>query len=223
MWMLGGVALFVLVMWPLRPFMIASAPVLLAITTGSKAAIGAVAAFAAVGRYPLWAALVAGVIGMAKFDWLFWWAGRQWGEGALDVFAKGERSKRLVLRAKHTNPWLLRCLIVCGRLPGVPGGVFYAAAGWAGMSLAAFLALDVLGVLIVVGAVAFAGYALGEEAIDLIVLIDNYAIWVTLAIVMAMAFLPVVRKRRREAREATRNADREAARDADREADAETS
>lgn len=200
LWTLGGIALFYLAMWPLRPFMIQSAPVALALVNGSKAAIGTVAAFAEAGRYPVWLALVAGVVGMAKFDWLFWWAGRRWGEAAVEMFAQTDRARRTVRRARDRHPWVLRLLVVCGRVPGVPGGVFYSAAGWSGMSLAAFLTLDLLGVLLVAGAIVLLGYSLGEQVVDLVVLVDTYAVWVSVAIVVGLACLPTLRRRWRARR-----------------------
>ncbi|MDE3723115.1 DedA family protein [Nocardiopsis sp. N85] len=197
MWAIGGAMLFMLVLWPLRPFMIASAPVLLSLATGSKAAIGAVAAFAEAGRYPIWLAVVAGVVGMAKLDWLFWWTGRQWGSGFVGFFSTGERAERLALRLRSANRWILGLLVVFARIPGVPSALVYGTAGWAGMGLGTFLALDLLGALLITGLVVAAGYALGERAIDLIVTIDEYALWVSIAIVIGMVLLPSLRSRSR--------------------------
>lgn len=58
---------------PLRPFLIAAHPVLLELLDGGIAAIGAAAAFARIDELPLWLVVLAGVAGMAKFDWLTWW------------------------------------------------------------------------------------------------------------------------------------------------------
>ena len=70
----------------LTPFLIATHPVLLEFANGSLAAVGAAAAFARVGEIPLWLVIVAGAVGMAKFDWMTWWAGRRWGRGMLAFF-----------------------------------------------------------------------------------------------------------------------------------------
>ncbi len=65
---------------PLKPFLLASHPVLLAFLTGDRTATGAAAAFARIGEAPLWL-VVAGAVGMVKLDRLTWWTGRQWGSG----------------------------------------------------------------------------------------------------------------------------------------------
>ncbi|MDA2811131.1 VTT domain-containing protein [Nocardiopsis sp. RSe5-2] len=184
-----GIVLLMLALWPLRPFLIAQAPVALAFVTGSKAATGAVAAFASVGRYPLWLALVAGTVGMAKFDWLFWWTGRQWGQGIVNMFAQGDRAKRFAAQAHGFNPWILRGAVLLAVLPGVPSALVYALAGWTGMRLGTFLVFNVLGSLGMASVVVAAGYSSGEAGVELITAIDSYALWISLAIIFAMAYL----------------------------------
>lgn len=184
-----GIVLLMLALWPARPFLIAQAPVALAFVTGSKAATGAVAAFASVGRYPLWLALLAGTVGMAKFDWLFWWTGRQWGQGIVNMFAQGERAKRFAAKAHGFNPWILRGAVLLAVLPGVPSALVYALAGWTGMRLGTFLLFNVLGALSMATVVVAAGYTAGEAGVELITTIDNYALWISLAIIFAMAYL----------------------------------
>lgn len=184
-----GITLLLLLLWPLRPFLIASAPVALAFVTGSKAATGAVAAFAAVGRYPLWLALLAGTVGMAKFDWLFWWTGRQWGQGIVNMFAQGDRAKGFAAKAHDFNPWILRAAVLLAVLPGVPTALVFAMAGWTGMRLGTFLLFNLLGTASMAGVVVAAGYAAGEQGVELITTIDSYALWISLAIIVAMAYL----------------------------------
>src|SRR5215207_527634 len=83
-----------LVLRPLKPFLLASHPVLLEFLTGDLTAIGAAAAFARIGEAPLWLVVLAGVVGMMKLDWLTWWAGRQWGRGIIRMFTTSERAQR---------------------------------------------------------------------------------------------------------------------------------
>ncbi|OKJ22439.1 hypothetical protein AMK21_05060 [Streptomyces sp. CB00316] len=66
-------------MWPLRPWLIGSHPVLLEVLTGTQTAMTVAGAAARVGETPLLIAFTAGVFGMMKFAWVFWWAGRLWG------------------------------------------------------------------------------------------------------------------------------------------------
>lgn len=184
-----GIMLLMLALWPARPFLIAQAPVALAFVTGSKAATGAVAAFASVGEYPLWLALVAGTVGMAKFDWLFWWTGRQWGQGIVNMFAQGDRAKAFAAKAHEFNPWILKGAVLLAVLPGVPSALVYALAGWTGMRLGTFLVFDVLGSMSMSAVVVAAGYTAGEAGVELITTIDGYALWISLGIIFVMAYL----------------------------------
>jgi hypothetical protein len=81
-----------------------------------------------------------------QFDWLAWWAGRQWGAGIIRIFTASERAQRYAARATEWNPWVVRLAVVIAVLPGIPTAVVYAAAGWARMRPATFLLLDLVGV-----------------------------------------------------------------------------
>jgi membrane protein DedA with SNARE-associated domain len=120
---------------PFKPFLIADHPVLLGFLSGDLVAIGAGAAFARIGEAPLWQVIVAGAVGMVKFDWLAWWAGRQWGPDIIRIFTTSERAQRYAARATEQNPWIVRLAVVIAVLPGIPTAVVYAAAGWARMRL----------------------------------------------------------------------------------------
>lgn len=191
---IAGVVAFGLVLRPLRPFLIASHPVLLEFLDGGLATIGAAAAFARIGEVPLWLVLVAGVAGLVKLDWLTWWAGRQWGPGILRFFTTGEQASRFAERARHLRPWMLGLLVVAASLPGIPTPVVFALAGWTRMRLVTFLALDALGALLMTGLVAGVGYALGQSAVDVVLMVDRYAGLVSLTILAGVALLPVVKK-----------------------------
>jgi hypothetical protein len=124
-----GVVALGLVLRPLKPFLIASHPVILEFLTGDLTAIGAAAAFARIGEAPLWLVVVAGAAGMVKLDWLTWWTGRQWGGGIIKLFTTSERAQRFAGRATELDPKILRAAVVLAVLPGVPSAVVYAMAG----------------------------------------------------------------------------------------------
>src|ERR687893_793290 len=159
-----GVVALGLLLRPLKPFLLAEHPAALAFLTGDLTAIGAAAAFARVGELPLWLVVVAGAAGMVKFDWLTWWAGRQWGGGIIRMFTTSERTQRFAAGAGELNPWILRAAVVLAVLPGVPTAVVYVMAGWAGVRLATFLLLDLPRALLITGLVAGLGYGLGQRA-----------------------------------------------------------
>lgn len=196
-----AVVAFGLLLRPFKPFLLASEPVLLALFTGDLTAIGAAAAFARIGEAPLWLVVVAGAAGMVKFDWLTWWAGRQWGEGIIRMFTTSERVTRLAGRAAELNSWVLRGAVVLAVMPGVPTAVVYAVAGWAGMRLLPFLVLDLVGALLMTGLIAGLGYELGQRAVDVVLVVDRYASVVSLSMIAVAVTIPLVKRRIRTARE----------------------
>jgi membrane protein DedA with SNARE-associated domain len=191
---IGGVILFGFAVRTARPFLIASHPVLLEFLNGGAAEIGAAAAYARVGGLPLWLVVVAGTIGMMKLDWLTWWAGRRWGPGIVGYFTTRERAERLTDRARQLPPWMLRLAVIAAALPGVPSGLITTLAGWTGMRLPAFLALDALGALLATSLVTALGYLLGQRAIDVVLLVERYAGWVTLGILVVTLGWPFLRR-----------------------------
>ena len=115
-----GVVAFGLAIRPLKPFLLASHPELLGLLTGDLIPIGAGAAFARVGDASLWLVVVTGAVGMVKFDWLMWWAGRRWGVGILRMFTTPERAQRAADRATALDPRILRLIVAVSFLPGIP-------------------------------------------------------------------------------------------------------
>ncbi|WP_435110987.1 VTT domain-containing protein, partial [Nocardiopsis synnemataformans] len=195
-----GVPLFFMALTPLKPFLIANHPVLLEFVTGSNAAIGAAAAFARIGEIPLWLVVVAGVVGKVKIDWLFWWVGRRWGRGLVNLIAPGDRAQRFADRAQDMSPWIMPVALILSYLPGIPTVLVLVIAGWTGMRLLPFLLLDALGALVLTASVASVGYAAGQTGVDIVLLVDRYALWFTLGIVVIMAFVPVFKQNRAQKR-----------------------
>jgi membrane protein DedA with SNARE-associated domain len=188
------------VLRPVKPFLIASHPVLLEFVSGDLTAVGAAAAFARIGEVPLWLVVVAGAAGMIKLDWLTWWAGRQWGHGIIRMFTTSRRALQWAQRSKDADPRILRLAVVLAMLPGVPTAVVFALAGWAGMRLTTFLLLDLVGALAMTGLVAGLGYGLGQQAVDVVLLVDRYASAVSLTLIGVAASLPPLKRLLRRGR-----------------------
>jgi membrane protein DedA with SNARE-associated domain len=195
-----GVVGLGLVIRPLKPFLIADHPVLLEFLTGDLVVIGAAAAFARIGEAPLWLVVVAGAVGMVKFDWLAWWAGRQWGAGIIRIFTTSERVQRYAAQATERNPWIIRLAVVFAVLPGIPTAVVYAAAGWTRMRLTTFLLLDLVGAVLMTATIAGLGYSLGQRAVDVVLTIDRYASVVSLTMITVALLVTVVKARFRRKR-----------------------
>jgi len=183
-----------LVLRPLKPFLLASHPVLLAFLSGDLVPIGAAAAFARIGEAPLWLVVAAGTLGMVKFDWLAWWAGRRWGAGIIGLLTASPRVLRWAHRARDADPRVIRAAVVLAVLPGVPPAVVFALAGWAGLRVSTFLLLDAVGALAMTGLVAGLGYGLGQHAVDVVLLVDRYASAVSLTLLGAALALPLAKR-----------------------------
>jgi membrane protein DedA with SNARE-associated domain len=183
-----------LVLRPLTPFLLASHPVLLAFLSGDLVPIGAAAAFARIGEAPLGLVVAAGVLGMVKFDWIAWWAGRRWGAGIIGLLTVSPRVQRWARRGRDADPRVVRAAVVLAVLPGVPSAVVFALAGWSGLRWTTFLLLDAVGALAMTGLVAGLGYGLGQHAVDVVLLVDRYASAVSLALVGATLALPLARR-----------------------------
>ncbi|GAA3357532.1 DedA family protein [Saccharopolyspora gregorii] len=200
-----GVVLLMLGSMPFRPLLLASHPLGLSAVTGSLSAIGAGAAFARIGELDLWLVVAAGVFGMVKFDWLFWLAGRRWGEKIIQMWAPGEFGKRFVARVRSWPSWAMPLVIIAAALPGIPAPAVFAVAGVSGMGLVRFLIFDAIGAGLMAGLVAGLGYGIGQHAVDFVLMIDDYALYITLALVVWVS-IQAGRKASKEQQEKKRQA-----------------
>jgi len=191
--LIGLYVAYSLALLPLVPALIGSHPVWLEIVSGSTLAEVTVGAQSRVGELPLWVAVAAGVPGTMMFDWIFWWAGRRWGDRALHLFlgndssprglAKREaRAARLERSAERFGP----AAVVLAYYVPVPSVLIYAAAGLSGMRLRTFLLLDLVGTLLWVGPVVGLGYVIGRPAVDVVHRIDHYSLLLTIAVVVVV-------------------------------------
>jgi membrane-associated protein len=201
--LIGLYVAYALALWPLVPALIGSHPLLLEIVSGSTLAEVTVGAHSRLGELPLWLAVLAGVPGSMMFDWVFWWAGRRWGDRALHLMLGQDSSPRGVARREARSARLERmaerfgpaAVVLAYYLP-LPSLLIYVAAGLSGMRLRTFLALDVVGTLLWVGPVVGLGYAVGKPAVDVVHRIDHYSTLLTIAVVLLVIGVQVRRRRR---------------------------
>jgi membrane protein DedA with SNARE-associated domain len=201
--LIGLYVVYSLALWPLVPALIGSHPLLLEMVSGSTLAEVTVGAHSRLGDLPLWFAVAAGVPGSMMFDWVFWWAGRRWGDRALHLLlgrdpsprglaVREARVARLERMAERFGPV---AVLLAYYLP-VPSLLVYVAAGLSGMRLRTFLVLDVLGTLLWVGPAVGLGYAIGKPAVDVVHRIDHYSTILTIAVVVVLVAVQVRRNRR---------------------------
>ena len=199
----GLYAAYSLALWPLVPTLIGWHPLLLEILSGSTLAEVAVGAHSRLGELPLWVAVVAGVPGSMMFDWVFWWAGRRWGDRALHLILGRDPSPRGVARREARAARLERmaerfgpAAVVLAYYVPLPSLLIYVAAGLSGMRLRTFLALDVVGTLLWVGPMVGLGYAVGKPAVDVVHRIDHYSTLLTIVVILVVVGVQARRRRR---------------------------
>jgi membrane-associated protein len=177
--------LFYLALLPFRASLVGTHPILSVLLNGSTEAIVSAAAFARVGHGSLAVVLLASIPGLMKFDLIYWWAGRLWGERVVLLFSgRGKRSAKFVARVQHSGRWLTWPAVVLSPFLPIPNALVYAVAGWTGMSWLTFLVLDAIGSLAWAGMLAGLGYALGQNAVDVAQEISKYGLWVSIAVVV---------------------------------------
>jgi membrane-associated protein len=181
--------LYYLILLPFRASLVGTHPVLSELINGSTEAIVSAAAFAHVGHGSLVVVLLASIPGQMKFDIIYWWAGRLWGEKIVHLFAgQGARQRKRGLKfVARVNRWGRRftwpAVIISPFLP-IPNAIIYAVAGWTGMRWWTFLILDAIGSLAWGGMLAGLGYALGQHAVSVAQTVSKYGLWVSIAIVV---------------------------------------
>jgi membrane-associated protein len=181
--------LYYLILLPFRASLVGTHPVLSELINGSTEAIVSAAAFSRVGHGSLVVVLLASIPGQMKFDIIYWWAGRLWGEKIVHLFAgqgarQRKRGQKFVTRV---NRWGRRftwpAVIISPFLP-IPNAIIYAVAGWTGMRWWTFLILDAIGSLAWGGMLAGLGYSLGQHAVSVAQTVSKYGLWVSIAIVI---------------------------------------
>jgi len=184
-----------LVALPLVPALVSSHPALLELIRGSTASIINMGARARIGQTTIVEAVLLAIPSLIMFDWVFWWAGRRWGDGVFTWLLGGpgpktdQRLRRLHQIESRFGPF---AVVLAYFLP-IPAALVYAAVGDGGMRLGVFYALDLLGALLWTVALAGAGYGFGQGAVDVANAIARYALWFTIALVAVV----VVQSQRR--------------------------
>jgi membrane protein DedA with SNARE-associated domain len=196
----GGIAvagLYGLVLLPLFPLLGSSHPALLELVRGSTASIINMGARARVGETSFALAVLLGVPSVMMFDWLFWWAGRRWGDRVF-VWLLGRDDAKAERRLARLHAYERRFgplgVVLAPVLP-LPSPLIYAAVGDGGMRLPTFLALDLTGTVLWTGLLATLGYELGQGAVDVTDAIGRYSLWATLALVAAVVAVQAARAR----------------------------
>ena len=181
---------------PLRVSLVGTHPVVAELLNGSTESIISAAAFARIGDGTLLVVLLAAIPGLMKFDLLYWWAGRLWGERFIMALPGSQRVAKQMDRVQRSGrKFLWPAMVVSSFLP-IPRAIIFVIAGWAEMGIVTFLILDLIGVLLWAGMLAGLGYTLGHPAVVAARTISHYGLWVTIGLVVLTVLLTVRAQRR---------------------------
>jgi membrane-associated protein len=179
-----GSGVYLLAILPFRAALVGTHPVLGELANGATESVIAAAAFARVGKGSLVLAILAAFPGIMKFDPIWWWAGRLWGEKIVLLISGRRKAGPKYLARVRKWGWRFSwpAVIVSQFLP-IPNSIIYVAVGSAGMSLGTFLVLDLIGTAVWVGLLIGLGYQLGQHAVNIAETISHYSLWVSLGLV----------------------------------------
>jgi len=196
----AGIVLSGIYYWAMLPFraeLVGTHPVLSELLNGSTESIIAAAAFARVGHGTLVVVLLAAIPGLMKFDPLYWWAGRLWGERLIALLSgRRNRGAKYMSRVDRWGRKFTWPAVLVSQFLPIPTAIIYVVAGWAGMRLVTFLILDAIGSLAWAGMLAGLGWELGHHAVVVAQTISHYSLWISLGLVVVIVFFQVRSQRR---------------------------
>lgn len=177
--------LYYLILLPFRASLVGTHPVVLEALNGSTESIVSGAAFARVGHGSLAVVLLVGVFGLMKFDLIYWWAGRLWGERIILLLSgRRKHGPRFIARVHRWGRKFTWPAVVIAPFLPLPNPIVYAVAGWAGMSAVTFLVLDLISELAWAGMLAGLGYSLGHHAVVVAQAVSRYGLWISIGLVV---------------------------------------
>lgn len=190
-WM-GFASLYGLILLPLRPVILGFAPNVLG-SLGYRTGLVMTGALGSLGD-PWWPlVMLLGALMSMKFDWIFWWAGKLWGHGLIEVWSgRSARARRRNERAIAFAHKYETLAIFVTYLPiPLPSAVVYAALGAAGTRLSKFLLVSFASSLVTAGLYVYLGWTIGEPAVAVLDTYGQYLWYLSLAIlagIVVMAF-----------------------------------
>ncbi|MHA6510944.1 DedA family protein [Tessaracoccus sp. Z1128] len=197
----GVVGVFGLILLPTRAWLLATAPDWLAMITGGRTAVAASGAIASTGEMPHWpVVLVVASILSLKFDWVYWWAGKLWGRGMIEVWSG--QSRRAAQAYARAERWAekagpLGFLIAYIPMPLPLMQVVFVLAGASGMSLRRFLVYDYIASTIWLVGFFLMGWQLGDAAVAVLNVYAKVAGYVAIALIIFIVVTTYLNQRRK--------------------------
>ncbi|HEX7353839.1 MAG TPA: DedA family protein [Mycobacteriales bacterium] len=193
---LGGIFLSVALgfaSYPLAAFLLAHVKIHLVATASISALLtGGAAAYA--GTIPLWLVLVLAVIGLAKFDPFYFWAGRRYGDNVAHFIEQyGSIKPRTVARAER---WVARFgppLLTISFFVPIPTRLVMVLLGASGVSWLAFAIADFVGTMAWIGLYIAVGHHFHAQVDHVAHVVNHYSILIGLGLLGVVIAISVVR------------------------------
>jgi membrane protein DedA with SNARE-associated domain len=185
---IAAVGIYGIALLPLRTILIGWSPPAAAMITGGRTSVVATGAWVRVGGGPLIVYWLVASLSLVKFSWVYWWAGRLWGTGILDIFAgKSARARRRADRAvRLTNRFAVLAIFLTFLPIPFPMPIVFAAIGVAGKSLARFLPPVIIVSLLYQAGYLALGWWIGEPAVAIVNLYAKYMWYVMVVVLVGM-------------------------------------
>lgn len=186
----AAIGVYSFAMMPLKPILLASDPMWLAMTHGSRTALVAMGGLLGSEGYPLWwLGLLVATISIVKFDPIYWWAGKLWGRDFLNAVNRNASEKALVRHEKameFTKKNLFWAVLITHLPIPFPDLVVGIAAGASGVSFKKYILLDFVLALPMRVLYLWVGFVYADQAVAVLAVVERYSLWLSLAIVVFM-------------------------------------
>ena len=204
----GFIGIFSLVLIPMRAWALgagADAIAVLAMATGGRTAVASSGAFASQGLLSYWpVVLVVASLLSLKFDWVYWWAGKLWGRGMIELWAgQSKRAARNYARAERWAEKMgpLGFLVAYVPIPLPLMQVVFVISGATNMSIKRFLIYDYIASTLWLVLYFWLGWRFGEPIVGVLEAYARIAMWVALGLIVFI-FVSTYLAQRKKAKEA---------------------
>lgn len=193
---LGGILASValsLLSYPLAAFLLAHIKVHL-IATASVSALLTAGASVYTGANPLWLVVLLAIVGLAKFDPFYFWAGRRYGDNVARFIEQyGNIKPRTVARAER---WVARFgppLLTASFFLPVPTRLVMVLLGASGVSWLAFAVADLVGTVGWVSLYLALGHHFHTQVDHVAGVVNHYSILVGVGLLVVVVVVSAVR------------------------------
>ncbi|MDR0782987.1 MAG: DedA family protein [Propionibacteriaceae bacterium] len=186
--LIAVVGIYGLALLPLRAILIGWSPPAAAMITGGRTSVVATGAWYESFGGPIIVYWLVAAVSLVKFSWVYWWAGKLWGTGIVDLFSgQSARARRRAERAVSlTNRFSLLAIFLTFLPIPFPMPVVYAAIGAAGTPLKRFLPPVILISTLFQAGYLTLGWWIGEPAVAVVNLYAKFMWYVALGMIAVM-------------------------------------